>query len=90
MLRELLVLLPEFTATDETGIRYEQTDTAAFNLFWWHQDKLRDLSRHRWPVSSSVRAAMVETPAGCLFEDIQYEDIQVEAVNFTTVDQERE
>lgn len=25
---------------------------------------------------------MVETPAGCLFEDIQYEDIQVEAVNF--------
>uniref|UniRef100_A0A8D0A441 Mitogen-activated protein kinase kinase kinase 7 n=1 Tax=Sander lucioperca TaxID=283035 RepID=A0A8D0A441_SANLU len=24
-------------------------------------------------------AAMVETPAGCLFEDIQYEDIQVEA-----------
>lgn len=23
---------------------------------------------------------MVETPAGCLFEDIQYEDIQVEAV----------
>uniref|UniRef100_A0A3B4VFT5 Protein kinase domain-containing protein n=1 Tax=Seriola dumerili TaxID=41447 RepID=A0A3B4VFT5_SERDU len=24
-------------------------------------------------------AAMVEAPAGCLFEDIQYEDIQVEA-----------
>ena len=28
-------------------------------------------------------AAMVETPAGCVFEDIQYEDIEVEAVNFT-------
>lgn len=28
---------------------------------------------------------MVETPAGGLFEDIQYEDIEVEAVNFPTV-----
>lgn len=28
-------------------------------------------------------AAMVETPAGCVFEDIQYEDIEVEAVKFT-------
>ncbi len=27
-------------------------------------------------------AAMVETPAGCPFEEIQYEDIQVEAVTF--------
>lgn len=26
---------------------------------------------------------MVETPAGCVFEDIQYEDIEVEAVKFT-------
>lgn len=29
-------------------------------------------------------AAMVEAQAGCLFEDIQYEDIQVEAVNLLT------
>lgn len=28
---------------------------------------------------------MVETPAGGLFEDIQYEDIEVEAVNFATL-----
>lgn len=28
---------------------------------------------------------MVETPAGGLFEDIQYEDIEVEAVNFPAV-----
>lgn len=28
---------------------------------------------------------MVETPAGCPFEDIQYEDIQVEAVNLPPV-----
>lgn len=90
MPRELLVLLPEFTATDKTAIRYEQTDTAAFKLFRWHQDKLRDVSRHRWPLSRSVIDVMVETPAGCLFEDIQYEDIQVEAVNFPTVAQERE
>lgn len=31
---------------------------------------------------------MVETPAGCLFEDIQYEDIQVEAVNLPPVAQQ--
>uniref|UniRef100_A0A8C2XQI5 Mitogen-activated protein kinase kinase kinase 7 n=1 Tax=Cyclopterus lumpus TaxID=8103 RepID=A0A8C2XQI5_CYCLU len=39
-----------------------------------------ELRRRRLALKSrSAAAVMVETPAGCLFEDIQYEDIQVEA-----------
>lgn len=76
-----LCVLPEFTATDDNGSLEGADRHRSVSLCLDNQDKL-------WvstPASSARRpAAMVETPVGCVFEDIQYEDIQVEAVNLLT------
>ncbi len=73
--------------------RSQQTSTRLI-LSREPRDKLRALTPEPAP-SARVEecrrcATMVETPAGCLFEEIQYEDIQVEAVNLLTNNSLRE